>query len=301
MKRSAGLFAWAAAVAVFAAAGQEVPRLQSSEPRAFGYQVGDLVARRVSVALPAGWQLDARSLPQPGARGQALELRRVESGSTSRSSGRQLEIDLEYQVFLSPPVVRTLEIPAFKLVLKGPTRSAELLVEAWPVTVAPLVPVEVSPRRGLGELRPDQEPPLVATAALATRLMVDAALAALLIGALVCARLGAFWRAARNRPFAQAWRQLRRLGDGASDAQWREACRQVHAALNRSAGEVVFESGLARFVAAQPRFGAVEGDLEIFLKRSRNAFFGGVARQPGDVQWLIASCRRLRDAERGRL
>jgi mxaA protein len=301
MKRFTALIACAAAVVATAAAGQEVPRLQLSEPRAFGYQVGDLVARRVSVALPAGWQLDAQSLPQPGARGQAFELRRVEAGATSRGRGKQLEIELEYQIFLSPPAVRTLEIPAFKLVLKGPTRSADLLVEAWPVTVAPLVPVEVSPRRGLGELRPDQEPPLVATAALATRLRVDAALAALLIGALVCARLGAFWRAARDRPFAQAWRQLRRLGEGASDAQWLEACRQVHAALNRSAGEVVFESGLARFVAAQPRFGAVQDELATFLKRSHNAFFGGVARRSGDVQWLVGTCRRLRDAERGRL
>jgi mxaA protein len=132
-------------------------------------------------------------------------------------------------------------------------------------------------------------------------MLVWAMLAALLIAGLVAGRLGLFWRAARDRPFAQAWRQSRRLGDGASDAQWLEACRRVHAALNRSAGEVVFESGLARFVAAQPRFGAVRDDLAIFLKRSRDEFFGGVARQPGDVRWLAATCRRLRDAERGRL
>jgi mxaA protein len=194
-----------------------------------------------------------------------------------------------------------LEIPAFKLAVTGPTRSEALLVEAWPVTVAPLVAVEASPRRGLGELRPDREPPLVATAAIARRLLVWTALAAMLIGGLVAGRLGMFWRAARDRPFAQAWRQLRRLDAAASDAQWLDACRRVHAALNRSAGEVVFESGLARFVAAQPRFGAVRDDLAIFLKRSRNEFFGGVARQSGDVQWLVASVRRLRDAERGRL
>jgi mxaA protein len=301
MNRSSVLVACAAAVVATAAAGQEVPRLLASEPRAFGYQVGDLVARRISVDLPAGWQLDSRSLPQPGARGQALELRRVEAGATSIGNGRRYEIKLEYQVFLSPPVVRTLEIPSFKLVLAGPTRSEELRVEAWPVTVAPLVAVEASPRRGLGELRPDREPPLVATAALTRRLLVWAALAALLIVGLVAGRLGLFWRAARDRPFAQAWRQLRRLGDGASDAQWLDACRRVHAALNRSAGEVVFESGLAGFVAAQPRFGAVRDDLAIFLKRSRDEFFGGVARQSGDVRWLVATCRRLRDAERGRL
>jgi mxaA protein len=301
MNRSGALFGLAAAALAIAAAGQDVPRLHLSEPRAFGYQVGDRVARRISVDLPAGWRVDTLSLPQPGARGQALELRRVDAGAASSGAGKRLEIELEYQVFLSPITVRTLEIPAFKLVLIGPTRSEELRVEAWPVTVAPLVPVEVSLWRGLGEFRPDREPPLVATAAMVTRLMVDAAFAAVLIGAGVCARLGAFWRAARDRPFAQAWRRMRRLGDGASDAQWLDACRRLHAALNRSAGEVVFESGLARFVAAQPRFGAVQDELAMFLKRSRNAFFGGVARQSGDVRWLVGICRRLRDAERGNL
>jgi mxaA protein len=252
------------------------------------------------VALPAGWQVDPQSVPQPGARGQALELRRVEAGPNSNGGSRRFEIELEYQVFLSPTAVRTLEIPAFKLVLTGPTRSEELRVEAWPVTVAPLVPVEPSPRRGLGELRPDREPPRVATAALATRLRLDAALAAGLIAAGVAGRLGAFWRAASDRPFNQAWRQLRRLGDDASPAQWREACRRIHEALNRSAGEVVFENGLARFVAAQPRFGAVQDELAAFLIRSRGEFFGGAARQSGDVAWLVGLSRRLRDAERGR-
>ncbi len=51
--------------------------LEASEPRAFGYQVGDLVQRHVSVHAPDGWRLDEATLPRPGGRGQALELRRV--------------------------------------------------------------------------------------------------------------------------------------------------------------------------------------------------------------------------------
>ena len=49
----------------------------ASEPRAFGYQVGDVVSRTVSVHAPQGLMLDESSLPQPGARGRALELRSV--------------------------------------------------------------------------------------------------------------------------------------------------------------------------------------------------------------------------------
>jgi hypothetical protein len=41
---------------------------------------------------------------------------------------------------------------------------------------------------------------------------------------------------------------------------WREACKAFHHALNRCAGEVVFEHGLARFVAAQPAFEPLRDD-----------------------------------------
>jgi mxaA protein len=41
----------------------------SSEPRAFGYLVGDVVARTVTVHVPDGLALDESSVPKPGARG----------------------------------------------------------------------------------------------------------------------------------------------------------------------------------------------------------------------------------------
>ena len=121
----------------------------------------------------------------------------------------------------------------------------------------------------------------------------------LLLGALALIQLGPPWRAARNRPFGRAWRQLRHLPHSVSEAQWRAACKCVHAALNRSAGEVLFESGLERFIAAHPAFDALRDDLSRFLRMSRGEFFGDGARVAGNVQWLLALCRRCRDAERG--
>ena len=52
-------------------------------------------------------------------------------------------------------------MPGFTLRLRGEPRDQEVRVEAWPVTVSPLVPEDVSPRRGLGELQPDAGPPLI--------------------------------------------------------------------------------------------------------------------------------------------
>jgi len=280
-------------------AAADVLRLEASEPRAYGYQVGDLVQRRVSVSAPNGWRLDEASLPRPGGRGRALELRRVAASTQAEGDGQRHELLIEYQVFLAPATVRTLEIPAFRLRFEGAARSEELLVEAWPVTVAPLVPVAVSPRRGLGELQPDRPPPLVDTQPARLRLAAYALAALLLLGWLAVVHLGPPWRAARNRPFGRAWRQLRHLPAQPDDAQWLAACRTLHEALDRSAGEVLFEPGLARFVAARPAFGGLRDELARFLQMSRREFFGNTPRGPDDAAWLVALCRRCHAAERG--
>jgi len=289
-----------ASALVARAAPTDVPqRVDIVEPRAFGYQVGDIVLRRVAVDAPDGWRLDEATLPAPGGRGRALELRRVSSRAASGSGGRRHELALEYQVFVAPAAVRTFELPALRLRFDGASRSVELLIEAWPVTVAPLVPVEVSPRSGLGELQPDRAPLPIDTGSARVRLVACAAIAVLLLAGLATVYLGPPWRAARNRPFGRAWRQLRHLPREPAPAQWRAACRQLHEALNRSAGEVLFEHGLARFVAARPSFGSLRDELARFLRMSRREFFDDAASSPPDAAWLVELCRRCRDAERG--
>lgn len=283
------------------AAGLAATQLSATtrEPRAFGYQLGDVVARAVTVHVPDGLVLVEASVPQPGARGKALELRGVQRRSSAEASGRRIELRLEYQVFLSPPQVRTLEMPTFTLRFDGAPRAQELRIDAWPVTVAPLAPVDVSPRRGLGELLPDVAPPPIDTSAGRMRLVAYGAVALLLLAYLGHVYFGVpAWRRA-HRPFAQAWRALRAAPADAADARSRAAFQRVHEALNRTAGEVVFEQGIERFVEAQPRFAPLRDELASFFQRSRREFFAD--GQPGDVDsaWLVELCRRCRDVERG--
>ncbi|MEJ8850598.1 hypothetical protein [Variovorax rhizosphaerae] len=271
----------------------------TSEPRAFGYQVGDMVSRTVTVEQPDGLLLDETSVPRPGARGKALELRSVERSSSGQSGGRRLEFKLAYQVFLSPPEPRTLEMPSFTLRFKGEPRAQELRIESWPVTVAPLVPVDVSSRHGLGELRPDAAPPLIDTRFGRYRLVAYGCVALVLLAWLAHVYIGLPWWGRAHRPFTMAWRTLRGLTPASPDAQWREAYQRLHAALNQSMGEVVFEQGIDRFVGARPRFAHLRDDLATFFAQSRNEFFGAGAAAKADRNWLIEFCRRCRDAERG--
>lgn len=275
------------------------PRVEASEPRAYGYQVGDLIRREVRVHVPTGWRLDDASVPRAGGRGQAIELRRVDGRDTRVGGGTRHDLVLEYQVFFAPAGVRTFEIAPLRLRVDGPARSEELRVEAWPVTVAPLVTPVAPARRGLGELQPDREPPRIDTDARRDRLVLYAGIAALLLAALAVQAFGLPWRGAGRLPFGRAWRSLRRLPPDAGEAEWRAACREFHAALNQHAGTVVFEAGLARFVSERPAFAALHDDLLRFMQVSRASFFGGAARSAGDAAWLVGLARRCHDAERG--
>jgi mxaA protein len=211
-------------------------------------------------------------------------------------------LTLGYQVFLSPREVRTLEMPPVLLRFTGGPRPQTLRIDAWPVTVAPLVPLEVSPRHGLGSLRPDAAAPLIDTRASRWRLAVYGVVAAALLAYLAHVYLALPWLARRARPFGRAWLALRGLSASSSSDELRVAMQRMHQALNTTAGRVVFENGVDGFVETHPRFGPLRADLLDFFARSRREFFGDARGGLGDAveaSWLLALCRRARDAERG--
>ena len=98
-----------------------------------------------------------------------------------------------------------------------------------------------------------------------------------------------------------AWRQLPPHHPQPAAAQRRAALHHQQAAFNRSAGEVLFEGGLARFVALRPAYAPLQADIARFLALSRQEFFGSASRQDGDSAWLVELCRRCHAAERGLL
>lgn len=292
----------ASAAAVGSAAAEPrpaVPQVQAGEPRAFGHQVGDLVERHVSVWLPPGWRVDDSTLPRPGGRGRAVELRRVELADERDGGGRVLRFDLQYQVFLAPAAPRLVEIPPWTLRVASDARQDELRVDAAALMVAPLVGAEAPARNGFGDLRPDREPPLVDTRSWAWRLALWGVLALAPLGLLFAVHVGVPWQAARRRPFGAAWRDLRRLPSQPSGAEWRAALKRLHGALDRAAGEVVFEHRLHAFVERVPRYRPLAPQLAEFLALSRHEFFAGAAAAPPRAAWLQDLARRLRDTERG--
>jgi mxaA protein len=298
MKCVPALVTWAALYLAGPLQAATVPEVEAQEPRAFGYQVGDLVQRGVVVHVPEGWTLDLDSLPKPGARGQPLELRQVTRSEQREDGGVRHELQLHYQVFFAPTAVRTFELPPVRMLLHSPAREAPLRVDAWPIAVAPLGPAEVSARRGLGDLQPDREPFTIDLGPRQRALRLSLLLAAAAVLALLAVHVALPWLDQRRRPFAMAYAALRRMPPDSDTAQWRAACKQLHRALDRTAGEVVFERGLAQFVATRRAFAPLEDDLSRFLQVSRREFFAEAARDAASASWLVELSRRCRDAER---
>ncbi|MBX9715077.1 MAG: hypothetical protein K2X42_00650, partial [Burkholderiaceae bacterium] len=277
------------------------------EPRPYGHSVGDIVRRQVVVDIAPGYSLDEATLPVVGRHGVPIELRRLTHHQGRAGGGQRLEMTLEYQVLISPREVRTFELPPIVLGFKGGPRPQDVRIDAWPLTVSPLVPVEVSPRRGLGDLQPDAAPPLIDTGAGPWRLAGYGVLAMPGLAYLALVYLGLPWFGRRRRPFNIAWRALKALprqpsAEPMSPQQRRVAFQRLHEALNQTAGEVVFEHSIERFVAGQPHFVGLRGDLALFFQRSRAEFFGGppdAVSSQDCIAWLIEFCRKCRDAERG--
>lgn len=298
MKR---LLALALAAMLDSASAQVDLRATTEEPRAFGHQVGDVVTRVIWIDVPAGLTLDADSLPAPGRLSAALDLRALSRGDEGIAGGTRLRLELEFQVFAAPVAPRIVDLPTLKLRFDGGGRSQELRVDPWPLAVSPLGPEAASPRHGLGELRPDQPPPGADTRMLRAVVVAGTTVAALVGVWLAAVYFGLPWWSRRHRPFGRAWRELQAarrrgvLGEEATASA--TITRRLHAALNASAGHVLFAEGVEAFIAAAPRYAPLRADLLSFFERSRGAFFA--AAPVDDPSWLLDLARALRDAERG--
>ena len=273
-----------------AACRRALPQLEARqpiEPRAFGYQVGDVRAapRHGARARRAACSTQ-RALPRPGARGRALELRASCTGTLPAARRRRAAAGL-------PGVPRAAagahaRDAAVQLALRrAAARAGRCASMPGRSRSRRWCPLEVSPRRGLGELRPDAPPPQHRHRALRTRLMAYAVVALLVLAlprATSTSRLP--WWAPRARPFAPRLAALRALAPATARPHWRAACERLHAALERRRpARCCSSTALDRFVA---RAAALRSRLQrrpapFFCTGRAASFFGDGALAAADA------------------
>jgi mxaA protein len=280
-----------AALLVLAIAAGTASAATVEQPRAFGHVIGDVLTQRVLLEQ-AGRPQQPGTLPSTARIDLWLERRpsRIETDAEGR---RWLAID--YQVVNAPRALTAVSLPALSIA----TSSGEpLALPAWPISIGPLTPLEVSGQGNLQPLQPDRAVAPLPTYALGQQLKFSV----LALLAVLVAWLG--WWGWRNRreaqqlPFANAWRELKRIGDPASPEAW----RVLHRALNRSAGRVVHHASLPQLMAEAPYLRPLLPRLEEFYRESTRRFFFAesvaAAAQPEGAYPLRPLCRALRDAEK---
>lgn len=268
---------------------------QVTDPRPFGYVIGDVLERRVSLEVAKPLLLQSGKLPKVGRSNAWLELRELKSSRNDDLNAVRYELVFAYQLLNSPEEIKTLELPKIMLHFAGEDKTFERQVPEFLFTVAPITPVEPLARAGLDILRHDRPPVPVPTAAHEIVLAICLASTVLALFYLAILRFGLPWQ--RSRPFARAYRQVRKLANKPGGEQsFREALQRLHRAFDQTAGKTLFAEQLDAFFMERPDFGGLKSATEQFFELSHREFFGeGAHERP--MQWLLAFCRDWRALE----
>jgi mxaA protein len=257
-----------------------------------GYMLGDLIDERIDVSLPDGSRIDPDSLPLPGRVAPWLEVRRT-ALDPPRAGAQTLVVT--YQIFAETEQATQAPLPELHLRLRG-AGAHEITVPSRSFLLSPALPATLVDKDR--ELRPSPDP---------ERVPETGAVAGVLASAVVVLAATGFllWRYDRlpflpyaPGPLVRAWRTWRRRSrrDLTLDEET-ALLRDLHGALNRSAGETLYPSTLSRLFDRAPYLAPLRGEIERVFVASWRRFYGrGDAPAPANV---LATLQRAADRERG--
>ncbi len=238
--------------------------------RGFGYTIGDLVRRQITVRGKAtGFSREL--LPEPGAINAWLTLHSTEI----HQKGGDVVLTLTYQITGANAEVSLLELPVIELRTTDQTLAR---IDARPISISPIIGPKPFVLVGLGDLQPDQQPATPDFTALRQRFTVFGITTAGLLALLGWRR----WRRNQDHrvtPFAQARRALRNQKNPV------DGCRLLHRAFDQTAGRSLFLEDLTQFFVEHPQFQPAADSIEHFFDQSRAVFFSA-ASGPGNPDLL---------------
>lgn len=273
--------------------------LQIESGRVFGHSIGDLVREEIHFRLKHPDNLQKSALPQPGVLAKGLDLRKIEVHENRLENTTAYTITVEYQLFPALKKTEMLKIPGLPLRI---IRDGRILSESTPETVLSVHPL-------LPEGTPDNQVRLRAAYAPAPIRLENhwrrlAMLASFVVAGFsyLAWRRGIFPFAWDRSGFASARRQIAKWKNAdANSPQYRKALRLVHQALNQTAGETLFASGMERFFRRHPAFEPMREKTRIFFDLSERVFFARTQAQNQNafsIRWLEQLCREYHAIER---
>ena len=295
LRSGATLFVCLFPAAIFA---QAISDIQILTPREFGYTIGDTIRHELEVSLADPYRLDLTNMPEPGRLNRWLEISAAEARVENRDESAVYRIVVDYQVFNAPRQLTAVTIPQLDFLAIGEENTIAVFLPEWTFTVGPLTSPDDNENM---RLRIDRAPQAIPVSGRRARLAVSALLLSALLMYFAYRRYLLPRLERRRFPFSNALVELRRLRRMDSNADnYRLGLQAFHAAVNSTAGQVVFTGNLQEFLSDNARFAALKAELVEVYARSQDVFFCNAAIAESDVPLLelIDLCRRCRALER---
>lgn len=267
--------------------------LQIVEPRTYGYTLGDTATRIWLLTLRNGYQLELESLPQAERVDLWLELDPLQIehrlAPSDNGTSRHYRIALRYRLINLNEPEQLIELPAHTLSIHNGQMNWQIPIPALRLAAHQVAPDPAS--SGLAATQPLLPPPLLDVTPYWRWLGAAAVLGSLGLLGLIWVYALLPWLQRGRRPFARAYRVLRR-----EPADTETALRALHRAFNNTAGGTVFGHNLDDFFSAQSHFSPLRQPISAFFAYSQQRFF--TAEQTPPTVDLAALARQLRAAER---
>ena len=295
------LYVWTALVLCLTPAAivaQGISDIRIVTPRDFGYTIGDKIRHEMHLSLNEPHRLDTATLPETGRLDRWLEISQAEANVEHRNENLFYRIIVDYQIFNAPPQLTSVTIPQLEFLTMGGASPIPVFIPEWTFSIAPIVSSDA--RHNLS-LRPDRQPHPIPVIGRGVRLLISTLLLTGLLTYLAYRR----WLLPRLKcdqyPFSSALAELRKLQRLDSEPEnYRLGLKAFHAAVNATAGQVVFAGNLHDFLSANSQYAAMKAELAALYARSQDIFFNNseAAEPHTSLQELVNICRHCRALER---
>ncbi len=269
--------------------------------RNFGLVLGDLIRHEIHFGLDKPYRLQKNSLPWHGPLGEWLELREIDIAETDHENRTLYRLDILYQIFPAVREYESRQIPGLPLRIMSGGERLDSVTPETEVAITPLIPAR-TPDADV-KIRPPIEPASIPLHAHRRTIATLGATILLILGYLAWRKdLLPFLQSPKS-PFAAARSEIAKARRAGPDSpEYRNALLAIHRALNKTAGEIVFASGLEPFFRNHPAFAPMREKTGVFFRLSHEIFFTptpNVEYADYNVRWLEQFCKEYHDIERG--
>jgi len=253
-----------------------------------GYTIGDSIDMAVTFRLPAQHQIDEDSLPLIGRVNHWLDIQSLDFSQDKQ----QARLHIQWQLFATVEMSQQLKTPEIVLKTNGenPQKITIPQQSFYYSSVLPMPPLKGMKRRA--DLTPpafDERQPLIRFG-LCFALFSLAGLTWLWLKDLLP------WLPRAAGPMTQLSRRLKEGAEHFTTAQLRD----IHTALNTSAGVSLYPNNLSQLFFNAPYFDGEQQNIQSFFDLSWQQFYRNeaVSMQPVEMASHLAWIKRVAMAER---